>query len=230
MKENYYAKSLNAKRLYEVYETKYPRVKQYFDAEIAFVKDRLRDTEHVLELGAGYGRIMKALAPRCKTITGIDISEGNVAFGQEYLHETPNAKLFVLDAHQVTPGAFDTPFEAVLCMQNAMSAMKVEPFSYVEKIMALLSPGGRAWISTYSAKFWEHRLAWFLEQAEKGLLGEIDLEQTKDGVIVGKDGFRAVTHTPDELREIGKASGCPYEVQEVDESSVFLVITKEGVM
>jgi len=223
---NYYAKSLNAKRLYEVYQTRYPRVKTYFAEEIAFVKNQLSGAEHVLELGAGYGRIMKELAPGCKSIVGIDISEDNVAFGKDYLRDTPNAKLIVMDALQISSEMFETPFESVLCLQNALSAMKVEPFSYVKKIMALLTSGGRAFISTYSAKFWPHRLNWFLEQAEKGLLGEIDLEQTKDGVIVGKDGFRAVTHTSEQLNEIGKASGHFYELREVGESSVFLVITK----
>ena len=227
MKTNYYAKNLNANRLVEVYQTKLHQVKAYLDSEIAFVKDRLRDKEHVLELGAGYGRIMKELAPSCKSIVGIDISEDNVTFGQDYLRGVSNAKLLVMDAHKIEHGAFEAPFDAVLCLQNALSSMKVEPFSFVKKIMTLLSPGGKAWISTYSAKFWPHRLAWFKEQAEKGLLGEIDLEQTKDGVIVCKDGFRAVTHSPEQLTEFGKASGYPYEVYEVDSSSVFLVITKE---
>ena len=227
MQENYYAKNLSAKRLYDVYQTRYPQVIAYFDAEIAFVKDRLNGTERVLELGAGYGRIMKEIAPYCKSIVGIDISEDNVAFGKTYLRDIPGTSLFVMNAHQISSETFKTPFESILCLQNALSAMKVEPFSYVQKIMTLLSNGGRAWISTYSSNFWAHRLAWFQEQAGKGLLGEIDLEQTKDGVIVCKDGFRAVTHSPEQLHEIGKASGYPYEITEVDKSSVFLVITKK---
>jgi len=226
MKKNYYSKNLNAKRLYEVYQTKYPHVKAYFESEISFVKNGLCTLDHVLELGAGYGRIMKELAPSCKTIYGIDISEDNVAFGREYLKDVPNSKLTVMDAHQITLEAFEVPFQAVLCLQNALSSMKVEPFSYVKKIMTLLSPGGRVWISTYSPKFWSHRLLWFQEQAEKGLLGEIDMEQTKDGTIVCKDGFRAITHSQKQLAEIGEASGYPYEVKEVDESSSFLLITK----
>jgi len=224
--KNYYAKTLNAKKLYEVYQTKYPRVKKYFTEEIAFVMNQLHGTERMLELGAGYGRIMKELAIHCKLIVGIDISEDNVTFGKEYLSDT-HAKLIVMDAHQINPERFEMSFDVVLCLQNALSAMKVEPFSYVEKIMDLLSPNGRAFISSYSEKFWPHRLDWFLEQAEKGLLGEIDLEQTKAGTIVGKDGFRAVTYTVEQLREIGKSSGYPYKVQEVDESSIFLIITKE---
>jgi len=226
MENNYYSKNLNAKRLYEVYQTKYPQVRAYLESEILFVKNGLRNADHVLELGAGYGRIMKELASSCKTISGIDISEDTVAFGQEYLQEVNNAKLVVMDAHQIEPAAFGMSFQAVLCLQNALSSMKVEPFSYVQKIITLLSPGGRAWISGYSSKFWPHRLAWFQEQAEKGLLGEIDTELTKEEVIVCKDGFRSITHSQEQLAEIGKSSGYPYEVREVSESSVFLVITK----
>jgi len=226
MGDNYYSKNLNAKRLYEVYQTKYPKIKEYLEAEISFVKNGLCNTERVLELGAGYGRIMKELASSCKNIYGIDISEDNVAFGQEYLQEVPNAKLIAMDAHNIKPDDFEVQFQSVLCLQNALSSMKVEPFSYVQKVMTLLSPGGRLWISTYSPKFWEHRLLWFQEQAEKGLLGEIDMEHTKNGIIVCKDGFKSISHSAEQLSEIGEASGFSYKVQEVDKSSTFLIITK----
>jgi len=224
MKENYYAKSLNAQKLFEVYQTSLPRVKQYLEAEISFVKSQLRGTERVLELGAGYGRIMKALASHCASITGIDISKDNAEFGNQYLSDLPNAKLLVMDAHNLALGE---TFDTALCLQNSLSAMKTQPLEYIQKITALLSRGGKAFISSYSAKFWEHRLAWFQEQAEKGLLGEVDTEQSKDGVIVCKDGFRAVTNSPHDMDLIGKASGFPYEVTEVDESSLFLIVTKE---
>ena len=224
MKENYYAANLNAQKLFRVYETKYPRVKQYFESEISFVRGCLKGTEYVLELGAGYGRIMKELAPGCKSITGIDISEDNVEFGKEYLSDVPNAKLFVMNAHNMQ---FNGLFDVVLCLQNALSAMKTIPLEYIKKIMLLLSPGGIAFISSYSARFWDHRLAWFKEQSEKGLLAEIDMDQTGNGIIVCKDGFRATTHSPEDMDAIGKASGFKYEVIEVDDSSIFLVVTKD---
>lgn len=65
---------------------------------------------------------------------------------------------------------------------------------------------------------------WFKEQFEKGLLGELDLEKTRDGVIYCQDGFKATTYTPEDLKMIGDLSGCPYQIQEIDESSVFLII------
>jgi len=42
--------------------------------------------------------------------------------------------------------------------------------------------------STYAAEFWSERLRWFELQAAAGLVGEIDYEKTKDGVVVCKDG------------------------------------------
>jgi len=224
MEKNYYAKKLNSQKLLQVYQTQIPRVKQYFDFEISFVRKDLKGNERVLELGAGYGRIVKELAPDCLSIIGIDISEDNVLLGEEYLKDMPNAQLQVMDAHNLS---FDEQFDVILCLQNGLSAMKVDPIDFVKKILSLLSNGGKAYFSSYSAKFWDFRLEWFQEQAAKGLLGEIDLDKTKDGVIVCKDGFKATTHSPDDMEKIGKASGCEYQVTEVGESSIFLVITQE---
>ena len=39
---NYYAQNLNAQKLYQVYDTKIPRNKQYLDEEINFIRGRLR--------------------------------------------------------------------------------------------------------------------------------------------------------------------------------------------
>lgn len=60
---NYYQEKLNANGLYQVYQTDIPRIKQYLKAEIDYVKERLTGIEHVLEIGAGYGRIMRELPP-----------------------------------------------------------------------------------------------------------------------------------------------------------------------
>ncbi len=220
---NYYAESLNSQKLFQVYDTALPRIEQYFREEIDFVRRKLTGTERVLEVAAGYGRIVRELAPSCAEIVGMDISEDSVRMGREYLKGVPNASMVAMDAHKITfpPQSFDV----TLCLQNALSAMRADD-EVIRSILDLLAPGGTAYFSTYSANFWEHRVAWFQEQADKGLLGELDMEKTRDGVIVCKDGFRATTQTPEEYEAIGQKSGYPYEVTEVDGSSLFLVIRK----
>ena len=207
---SYYADKLNSQSLFQVYASDIPRVRQYLEAEIDFVRKNLRGDEAVLELAAGYGRIMKELAPHCKSIVGMDISEENVALSKEYLKDWPNTSMIVMDAHAMD---FDQVFDVILCLQNGLSAMGADS-AVIHKTLSLLAPGGSAYFSSYSAKFWEWRLKWFEEQAEK------------DGVIICKDGFRATTHSPEALDEIGKNSGLSYKVMEIDESSVFLIISK----
>lgn len=220
---NYYEQSLNSMKLFQVYQTKYPRVKRYLDEEIDFVRRNLHGNEKVLEVGAGYGRIIKELAPFAAKIVGIDISEASVELGKNYIKECPRCSIQVMDALNLE---FDEKFDVVLCLQNGLSAIKGQPMDLIKQCMKVLAPGGVAYFSTYSYKFWKHRLAWFQEQADKGLLGEIDLEKTQDYIIVCKDGFVAITFSEDELKKLGEKSGCHYSIEEVDESSLFLILKK----
>lgn len=219
----WYARNMNAANLEEVYRTRLPRVRQYLDAEIGFVRGFLSGRERVLELGAGYGRIVKELAPLAASVVGIELSEASVAFGREYLKNVPNAELKEMDAHRL---GLAVEFDVVLCLQNGLSAMKGEPLNLVRQALSVLLSGGRALFSSYSPKFWEHRLAWFREQVRKGLLGEIDEERTQKGTIVCVDGFEATTFSRGDLEALGEAVGCGYRLEEVDESSLFLILTK----
>ena len=220
---NYYAQKLNSQSLYQVYDTKIPRVRQYLDMEIDFVRKRLFGAESVLEVGAGYGRILKELNNCSKYFLGIDISEQSVEFGKEYLKEFPHIRLETMDANKMD---FAKEFDAVLCLQNGLSALKGKAPDLVNRCVNALKNGGSAYFSTYSSKFWDYRLAWFEEQANKGLIGEIDKKQTGDGLIVCKDGFMAKTFTENDFIRLGEESGYEFEIQEVDESSIYLIIKK----
>lgn len=220
--KNYYDEKLNAQKLFQVYETQIPRIRQYLQTEIDFVKVRLSKTQSVLELGAGYGRIIRELASCCSSIVGIDISEESIKLGKKYLKDYTNADMILMDVHKLK---FPEPFNVILCLQNGLSAIGADS-TLIRRILDTLSPGGTVYFSSYSAKFWDFRLKWFEEQSSKGLLGEIDYIKTKNGLIVCKDGFKAITYSPEDFQKIGEESGYPYEVQEVDESILFLIIHK----
>lgn len=218
---DYYSKQLNAGRLLSVYQTNIPRVAQYLNAEMDYIRKFLHKDHNVMELGAGYGRVLKELAPYVKRIGGIDIAEGSVTFGQNYLKDVPNASLYMADAL-----SFETEqkYDVVICIQNGLSAIKGNPYHLVQKALALLRAGGKALFSTYSGKFWAYRLAWFQEQADKGLLGELDFEKSVNGQIVCKDGFTATAFTEEELKNLGASAQKPFYIEEADCSSIFLRI------
>ena len=220
---NYYSESLNAAKIYEVYQTEIEPVKQYLGSEIEFVREHLSEANIIFEIGAGYGRIMRQLASSVKFVYGIDIAENTVALGREYLRECSNCRLSVADIYKFDNGR---KYDAVLCLQNGLSAIKGNDLKLVEIALEMLKKGGKAFFSSYSPKFWQTRLAWFQEQSEKGLLGEIDYEKTKEGRIVCKDGFSATTFSIGDLERLGKASKQRYVITEVDDSSIFLIIEK----
>jgi len=59
----YYEDKLSANKLLKCYEIAPPWIKQYLDAEIQFVISNVRGAGLVLELGCGYGRVMKEISP-----------------------------------------------------------------------------------------------------------------------------------------------------------------------
>ncbi|UCG27161.1 MAG: hypothetical protein JSV24_09310, partial [Bacteroidales bacterium] len=75
--------------------------------------------------------------------------------------------------------------------------------------------------SSYSEKIWEERLNWFRIQAEHGLIGEIDFNLTKNGVIVCKDGFRAVTYSSEDFIRLASNFNVTSQIHEIDRSSIF---------
>jgi 2-polyprenyl-6-hydroxyphenyl methylase/3-demethylubiquinone-9 3-methyltransferase len=82
--------------------------------------------------------------------------------------------------------------------------------------------------SSYSDKFWKHRLEWFQLQSEAGLLGEIDYKKTGNGVIVCKDGFTTTTIGREQFRELtARFDNIYVDITEVDESSIFCVISRK---
>jgi len=82
-------------------------------------------------------------------------------------------------------------------------------------------------ISTYSEKIWDERLKWFERQAQEGLIGEIDYGLTKNGKIVCKDGFTAMTYTRDDFINLASGFEIEIEIKEIDDSILFCEMIKK---
>jgi SAM-dependent methyltransferase len=221
----YYAEKLSAERLKLCYEIAPPRVKQYLEAEIEYVLDKLKGTEKVLELGCGYGRVLLRLLGKSEKVVGIDTSYASLLMACELTGNISSCGLIEMDAAEL--GFRKDSFDAVVCIQNGISAFSVNQRKLVEESVRVIRPGGIAFFSSYSEKFWEDRLDWFRLQAEQGLLGEIDEAATGKGVIVCKDGFKASTVGPDDFAAL--TSGLPVlsKITEVNRSSLFCEIRVE---
>jgi 2-polyprenyl-6-hydroxyphenyl methylase/3-demethylubiquinone-9 3-methyltransferase len=219
MDRNYYAKKLSARRLDRVYEIAAPRVRQYLRAEIDHVRTVIQPGDRVLELGCGSGRVLAALTLPAGGAWGVDNTLESVRLARE---RHPEYHWAVMDAAGL--GLRGGSFDVVIGVQNFISACKVPPGILLQECLRVARPGGRILLSSYAEDFWPHRLAWFRAQAEEGLLGSIDEDATGDGVIVGKDGFRATTFSPEDFSGLAARLGVAAEIFEIDGSSVFCQI------
>lgn len=221
----YYAEKLSAERLKRCYEIAPPRVKQYLEAEIEYVLDKLKATDRVLELGCGYGRVLQRLLGKSEKIVGIDTSFTSLRMTREFIGNSPSCHLIEMDAAEL--GFRKDCFDAVVCIQNGISAFAVNQRKLIEESVRVIRPGGIALFSSYSEHFWKDRLGWFRLQAKQGLIGEIDEAATGKGIIVCKDGFKASTVGPDDFAAL--TSGLPVlsKITEVDRSSLFCEIRVE---
>jgi ubiquinone/menaquinone biosynthesis C-methylase UbiE len=219
----YYSRNLSAARLKHAYDIASPRVKRYLDAELDHVMTKIRSDDRVIELGCGYGRILKRLAAKARFVIGVDTSIPTLELAKETLRTIPNCLLSRMNAARL--GFQDQVFDCVVCIQNGISAFHVDQQALVSETVRVTRPGGIVVFSSYSDKFWKHRLEWFERQSEAGLLGEIDYEKTKDGTIVCKDGFTATTVREEDFLALTAHLGAQVLIVEVDESSLFCEIT-----
>ena len=218
----YYSDKLSAERLRRCYEVAPPRVRRYLEAEIGLVLHRIQPDFAVLELGCGYGRVLSRLAARARWAVGIDTSVASVRLAHEEMHGLSSCRLAAMDATRL--GFRDSTYDLVACIQNGISAFHVDQRSLLAEAVRVARPHGTVLFSSYSPRFWDHRLEWFRIQAAQGLIGEIDEEASADGVIVCKDGFAATTVSPDEFRALTCELGLTCTITEVDNSSVFCEI------
>jgi 2-polyprenyl-6-hydroxyphenyl methylase/3-demethylubiquinone-9 3-methyltransferase len=178
--------------------------------------------KRVLELGCGYGRVLARLAEKAHLMVGIDTSRASLQYGCKDLHHVRSCHLIQMNT--LSLGFRDHSFDLVVCIQNGISAFRVEPHALLREAVRVTRPGGILFFSTYSEVFWPDRLEWFQKQAAEGLLGEIDLKKTGNGTIVCKDGFRATTLGPEQFLSLARDLGVQAEIREIDESSLFCKI------
>ncbi|MHA3963959.1 MAG: class I SAM-dependent methyltransferase [Candidatus Thorarchaeota archaeon SMTZ1-45] len=225
MTDQYYESKLSANKLKKCYDIASSRVVEYLEAEITHVLTHIDQTDDVLELGCGYGRVLEHLAGRSHMVAGIDSSKSSLELAKVLLQKKSRCHLYQMDA--ATLGFHDNTFHKTICIQNGISAFKIEPKKLVMESIRVTKNGGKCFFSSYSDKFWKHRLEWFVVQAKEGLLGEIDWNETKKGIIVCKDGFKSTTFREEDFLALTSLLELKAEIVEVNQSSVFCEIDVE---
>ncbi len=220
--QNYYAENLAAERRRTCYDLAPPRVKAYLEAEIDFVLQKTSSSMIVLELGCGYGRVLRRLIPQVRVAVGVDTSFPSLRMARGFLGGAESLRLAQMDAAHL--GFRDCTFDVTICIQNGISAFGVDQQRLFAEAVRVTRLGGTALFSSYCDGFWGDRLRWFEIQSAHGLIGTIDYKATGNSVIVCKDGFRSTVNAAG-FRSLAGVLGLAPNIFEVDCSSLFCEVT-----
>lgn len=95
--------------------------------DVDFYSRLVGESQRVLELGCGWGRLTEPLAKKCKAITGLDNNREFCAKAQATLASVPNARILHHDIRNPLPGEThsdnDGKFELIIAPYNLLYAL-----------------------------------------------------------------------------------------------------------
>lgn len=114
------------------------------------------EDDDVLELGCGIGRIGRELAPRCKSWTGVDISDNMIEFAAQRLAGQANVNFHRLNRtslDMLADNSFDKAYSiAVFCHMD-----KEDLYLYLQELYRVVRPGGTIFVETWNLA---HPVGW----------------------------------------------------------------------
>jgi SAM-dependent methyltransferase len=103
---------------------------------------KIKPTDDVLEIGAGVGRVGRAMAPMCRSWTGADVSENMLSHLRKRLADLPNVRTVALSGFDLAPVP-DASLDVVYSTVVMMHLDEWERYNYIKEAFRVLRPGGR---------------------------------------------------------------------------------------
>jgi len=113
--------------------------------DAAVIAPFLRPDSIVVDLGCGIGRVVRHVAPHCKEVIGVDISEEMIAKGTEYLSDCKNARLIRTEGSDLK--AFEP--ESIDLLYSLLVLIHVDRrsfYRYLREMKRVIKPDGMVFL------------------------------------------------------------------------------------
>ena len=194
-----------------------PEIKKWFQEEIDYLKKNIKLDSKILDVGCGFGRHIKVLAPFSEEVIGIDNNEDMLNKAKQNLSNFKNIKLFLQDAQKLEFD--DGSFDYIICMTNTFWTFLNKKRKILREMKRVLEQNGKIIISVYSEKATNVRI----KNYEK--VG-LHIKKMKNGKIYFKEGHITEQFSKKQLVKLSESIGLKVNIIELTPISYLCIATK----
>ena len=195
----------------------FPEFREWTKQDTVEIKKFLREDSIVLDVGCGWGREIKELAPFCKKIIGIDNDPNEIETAKSYLKDIPNVELFVQDAKKTLfPGEY---FDIVISVGNTFGNLGDDKEAVLQEMERLIKKDGKILLSVYSKGANSKRATAYESIGLK-------IKTIENGKIIFEDGLVSEEFSKDELKEIFEKFQLKVRFIDIANIAVLCIVSK----
>lgn len=123
-------------------------IQDFLDTEMAFINNHIKQSKDILEVGCGYGRLLKILTSKASNVVGVDFSAPLLEKGKKNIAEYANVQTFLMDAQDLRFN--DASFDYVLCLDASFGNMPGIEERVVCEMARVMRDHGELIVSVFS--------------------------------------------------------------------------------
>lgn len=201
-------------KLYPKLISVYPEFKEWMKKDVLEIKKFLKKEFVVLDVGCGWGREIKELAPFCKRIVGVDDDPKEVETAKSYLKDIPNIVLLIRNAQKIDFP--DESFDIIISLGNTLGNLRESKEIVLREMKRLVDKDGKILISVYLKGN-------TFERAEAYKKIGLKIREIKDGKIIFEGGEASEEFSKNELKKLFEKVGLKVKFKDINSIAVLCI-------
>ena len=166
-----------------------PTLRKYIKNEKIFLLKNITKNSVVIDIGCGYGQILKALSKKANKVVGIDINKETLGRALKATSQSKNVELFNEDCRKTH--FEDSYFDYCVATMNTFGNLGKGKIPVLKEMVRITKPDGKIFISVYSENALNERLksyskagfAYKILNKEKGAIKLFSSFDNKETII-----------------------------------------------
>lgn len=168
----------------------FPEFAEWTKQDVVEIKKFLKKNSIVLDVGCGWGREIKELAPFCKKIIALDNDSKEIEIAKSYLKNIQNVEFEIQDAKKTSFP--DELFDIIISVGNTFGNLGDDKEKVLQEMKRLIKKEGKILLSVYFKDTNSKRAI-----AYKSI--GLKIKTIENGKIIFKDGLISEEFSKDEL-------------------------------